>query len=398
MKKTSILFTLFIALSISFWSCQNEQMPVESTTNISTPLSKGGVRAELYLKIVSTGFTGTGWEHHLKIHMLTEPWKEKEASWNNRLDNTPWSNPLGGGTYDDNLNPTSSAIVKDEGLIKIDITDIFNTWLSGTPNYGLMIEREPLDTQTELRWMNFFSKESMDPSAERPSYIPDSIKSVAPYILISTEGDNPIKLNIVADSYLMFQYPTSPNAWDNYTVLVSSSPELKKHAVLLFDIPGNILPADNCTHTKGYWKTHAKGKKKDTTWDLLEPDGKNTEFFKSQKSYYKVLWSPPRRGNVYYLLAYEYIAAQLNQLNGAEPSEINDAFNTATKLFEVYTPKKIKRLRRNNDLRKQFLKLAKELRSYNTGEIGPGHCDDYKWHKKDKDWKKWWKKKWGKKP
>ncbi|MGD2109198.1 MAG: hypothetical protein PVI86_07380, partial [Phycisphaerae bacterium] len=132
-----------------------------------------------------------------------------------------------------------------------------------------------------------------------------------------------------------------------------------------------------CTLTQGYWKTHSEygPAPYDDTWALL-PNGADTPFFLSEQTYHEVLWTPPRRGNAYYILAHQYIAAELNALNeAAVPDDVLDAWNEATTLFETYTPNEI-RSRQNRDVRAQFLALAGLLDDYNNGLIGPGHCTE----------------------
>ncbi len=89
-----------------------------------------------------------------------------------------------------------------------------------------------------------------------------------------------------------------------------------------------------------------------------------------------MLWTAPQ-GNAYYILAHAYIAAELNQLNGASiPADVLAAFDTATTLFSTYTPADIGALRGNRAPRPQFIALAKILDDYNNGITGPGHCDE----------------------
>jgi hypothetical protein len=138
-----------------------------------------------------------------------------------------------------------------------------------------------------------------------------------------------------------------------------------------------IPPCDNggCTLSPGYWKTHSEfgPAPYDPTWGLL-PNGASTIFFLSGKTYHNVMWTPPA-GNAYYNLSFQYIATELNFLNGADPTAAQAAFNTATILFNTYTPAQIKNLKGNNPLRKQFLTLASILDAYNNGQIGPGYCN-----------------------
>lgn len=126
-----------------------------------------------------------------------------------------------------------------------------------------------------------------------------------------------------------------------------------------------------CTLTPGYWKTHSMygPAPYDDTWALL---GENTPFFLSGKTYYQVLWTPPA-GNAYYILAHQYIAAELNFLNGANSSAVQMAFNKATDLFNTYTPAQVAK---SKDLKALFTSLAYTLDQYNNGYIGPGHCSE----------------------
>jgi hypothetical protein len=89
------------------------------------------------------------------------------------------------------------------------------------------------------------------------------------------------------------------------------------------------------------------------------------------------MWTAPK-GNAYYNLAHQYIAAQLNVLDGADDSAIQDAFADATDLFNQYTPAYVASLKGKSgkELRSQFITLAGILGSYNEGLIGPGHCDE----------------------
>ena len=143
-----------------------------------------------------------------------------------------------------------------------------------------------------------------------------------------------------------------------------------------------ILACDHgCTLTQGYWKTHSEygPAPYDDAWVLL-PHGADTEFFKSGGSYFEALWKQPKGGNASYILAHQYIAAELNRLNGASmPHEIRLVFKKATTLFTVYTPGQIKALKNKRGhvaLRSKFLTYAAALDWYNRGILGPGHCDE----------------------
>jgi len=137
----------------------------------------------------------------------------------------------------------------------------------------------------------------------------------------------------------------------------------------------NVPCGGGCTLTQGYWKTHSKygPAPYDDTWAQI---GEDTTFFQSGQSYYQVLRAAPQ-GNAYYILAQQYIAASLNQLNGASiPPNVLTDFNTATSLFNQYTPAQIAALKGSSPVRKQFTALAETLDKYNNGVTGPGHCSE----------------------
>jgi hypothetical protein len=119
----------------------------------------------------------------------------------------------------------------------------------------------------------------------------------------------------------------------------------------------------------GYWKTHSKygPASYDVTWALI---GEDTPFFYSAQSWFRVINNAPRKGNLYYILAHEYIAARLNMLAGANlASEIEEALSNATLLFDnpEHTPQAIEKLRWNDQLRKEFLRLSYLLGKFNYG-------------------------------
>jgi len=142
-----------------------------------------------------------------------------------------------------------------------------------------------------------------------------------------------------------------------------------------------LVPCDDgCTLTPGYWKTHSEygPAPYDDTWAMLA-SGADTPFFLSGQSYYEVLWTPPKGGNAYYILAHAYIAAELNVLNGTSiPGDVGDAWDEATVLFGTYTPAEVAALkgRSGREMRQMWIDLAGLLDDYNNGLVGPGHCDD----------------------
>jgi hypothetical protein len=132
-----------------------------------------------------------------------------------------------------------------------------------------------------------------------------------------------------------------------------------------------------CTYAVGYWKTNSKYgpvKPRSSTWSLVGEKGEDTKFFKTSSSYIEVMNIEPK-GNAYYVLAHQYIAARLNVLQGtSSPENVNKAMKSAEDLFNKYTPADIGSLKSGDALRKEFVEAAELLSKYNSGEIGPGHC------------------------
>ncbi|MBW7466447.1 hypothetical protein ABID22_000679 [Pontibacter aydingkolensis] len=124
-----------------------------------------------------------------------------------------------------------------------------------------------------------------------------------------------------------------------------------------------------CTRTQGYWKNHApnsksnkNGKTKvDPAWGSLYDDS----FFSSGKNYMEVLNTPPK-GDAYYILAHQYIAAKLNVAAGASiPANVLTVYNNATLYFEG----------KSSPSRSTLIQWAEILDAYNNGRMGVPHCN-----------------------
>lgn len=146
-----------------------------------------------------------------------------------------------------------------------------------------------------------------------------------------------------------------------------------------------------CTLTQGYWKTHNDsfkgGAPTDDNWELITPLAELSGFFTNDGSSYpvpgpntppftwfSVFWTAPK-GNVYYNLAHQYMAAKLNILNGAvAPANVIAAIASAEDLFDSTTPATAAGLK--GAAKNTWTTLAGTLGSFNEGTIGPGHCDE----------------------
>ncbi len=150
-----------------------------------------------------------------------------------------------------------------------------------------------------------------------------------------------------------------------------------------------------CSLTQGYWKTHNDsfkgGAPTDETWNLL-PNKESSGFFTTTGSYpavvgpntppfswFDVFWTSPK-GNAYYNLAHQYMAAKLNVLNGAWGPTVTSALSQSEALFSQYTPAQIAALKNkpaDKALRQRFIDLAGILGAFNEGLTNPsGHCSE----------------------
>lgn len=126
---------------------------------------------------------------------------------------------------------------------------------------------------------------------------------------------------------------------------------------------------DTCTLTQGYWKTHSEygPAPYDDTWALL-PAGADTEFFGSGVSWYDMFWTPPK-GDACIQLAYQWLAAFLNWLNGTDTTAIAAELALAETLLDPFDECP-------NEDQQVVGDLADVLAGFNEGFIGPPHCSE----------------------
>ena len=161
---------------------------------------------------------------------------------------------------------------------------------------------------------------------------------------------------------------------DNTATLTTNdtSTEGSDHWPLVITIP---CPT-GCTLTQGYWKTHSEfgPAPEDPNWYNLPGGlGPNTVFFTSGQTWYQVFWTPPKRGNAYYILAHQYEAAVLNHLSPADaPQSVLDAIAWSETFFSNHSPSD----KLSKTVRADAIHYAGILGSYNEGTIGPGHCSE----------------------
>jgi len=145
-----------------------------------------------------------------------------------------------------------------------------------------------------------------------------------------------------------------------------------------WDVLVHIDCPQGCTLTQGYWKTHNDsfkgGAPSDDGWLNIGALKENELFFLTGKTWFEIFWTAPK-GNVYYNLAHQYMAAKLNIENGATPTPaVTQAITDAENLFNTKTIAEAGALK--GAAKNVWTSLAGTLGSFNEGLIGPGHCDE----------------------
>jgi hypothetical protein len=128
-----------------------------------------------------------------------------------------------------------------------------------------------------------------------------------------------------------------------------------------------------CLFTQGYWQNRAQnaGDASTLVWASLSGDA----FYLSGLTYAQVLQNQPR-GNAYWVLAHQDVAAEANALVGGDLSGdgMATALAASEQLLAKYTPAQIGALPKGDPLRSQFIQLAGILDQWNNGLIGTGIC------------------------
>ena len=180
-------------------------------------------------------------------------------------------------------------------------------------------------------------------------------------------------LNVVVNADTTFMatgFGTDP--LDNEITYPGDSEEQDSVTVTVEELLG-------CTLTQGYWKTHSQegpAPYDSEGWGALgdfDADGSSEE--EGEILAYNITWytafhTAPKKGNVWYQLAHQWMAAYLNIANGADsPSEVDSAIADGLTWLKANDPA-------TNPKSSQAGTWAGILADFNEGSIGPGHCTD----------------------
>lgn len=129
-----------------------------------------------------------------------------------------------------------------------------------------------------------------------------------------------------------------------------------------------------CQFTQGYWQNRAQNAGDLSTDVWLEL--RSLPFYQSGLNYQQVL-QEPSRGNAYWILAHQLVAAQSNYALGAQATlPVADALARSSQLMHQYTPEQIAAMPNASELRQEMIALARVLDDWNNALIGTGQCDE----------------------
>jgi len=125
------------------------------------------------------------------------------------------------------------------------------------------------------------------------------------------------------------------------------------------------IPCNGCALSPNYWKNNTN----DPSWQILSSQGCNMPFFSSGKTWIQILNTAPSTG-IYYALAIQYIAAQLNIFEATDPTAIESVTMTAAKdLFQNYTPAQVAALSHTSPIYIACNAGITILTNYNNGNL-----------------------------
>ena len=160
---------------------------------------------------------------------------------------------------------------------------------------------------------------------------------------------------------------TATNTATNTATKTPTVTRTPTHTPTITDTPTATPTPDHCTFTQGYWKNHSKyatNGSQSLSWPISE------DTLLCGMTWYNILLVQPK-GDHWYNLAHQWIAATLNRAQGSSaPDIIQSAMTQAEALLTANCA----------NIPDSQVTLASNLTAlldeYNTGVVGPGHCSE----------------------
>ncbi len=365
MKNAAKLLVLFLALGILTIGCQNEpnmmgspepsSMGQPGMAKLVIPAGATLVSAKLY--VYEIGAHG----HTVNVHRITADWDEMVVTWNNF-----------GSSYAPDIFGTF--VADAAGWKWVDVTTLVQGWLDGTyDDFGLLLDQ----VDEVYPRCKYYSKENTD----HPEY--------QPYLEVCYSDNGGTTCDIaedIADTYVYQNEPNSNRGWDIW--LYSgwyNDMDLEKQVLIKFDLEVDE-EEDGCSHTIGYWKTHAGfGPQADMVTQYLpiwlgdpgDPGDVKSIPVTTAAIAVDVLKMKTygTNSNGITKLYAQLLGTKLNLASGAGGSVVADAIDAADAFLTDHDWMDWENL--SEEDRDMVMGWQGMFDDYNNGDIGPGHCDDY---------------------
>ena len=135
----------------------------------------------------------------------------------------------------------------------------------------------------------------------------------------------------------------------------------------------------DCTHTQGYWKNHHSGKgqcapEPDCTWPICESTGVTAEQNTLCGLPWLTIFNTPPKGSAWFILAHQFIAAQLNlkdeRCNDDTVGAVVSVLGSSKSNLEMC----ILNADPGSDHGMDMISEANWLDAFNNGNLGPDIC------------------------
>lgn len=293
----------------------------------------------------------------INIYRITSDWNEMTVTWNNF-----------GGAF---TGPVlASFVASSYGNKSIDVTAAVQAWMDGTyPNYGFLLDQDP-------------------PNTPRAGWYSREVGGREPFLVVCYEDNGVVTCDTMiatADAYI---YQIGPDQNHGASTQLYTGWEfendLEKQSLVRFGItpPPPPPPSGGCSHTIGYWKTHAGfGPQADVVTPLLPiwlgtAGGAKSLQVTTAAMAVDVLTMKVygTNSNGITKLYGQMLGAKLSMADGADGGDIAATLAAADAFLATHNWNDWAGL--SNAAKAMVLGWQSTLDNYNNGLIGPGHCDE----------------------
>ncbi len=347
MFKLSKVLVVLAILALAIVGCQKE--PTSPLID-SKAASAIGPNATMITSATLHLFTATESSVGLNVHRVTSSWDEMVVTWNNF-----------GGAFDATI--WSSFTASSFGWVSVDVTSIAQAFADGThPNYGILLDKEGISERSE-----FVSSEA--------------VNVTHPWLEICTD-DGCDTIAITLDTYINENEPETNFGAYGLLSAVDNTTSREKQILIWFPVPEFNPPQEGCSHTIGYWKTHAGfGPQADEVtqylpiWLGTAAGAKSRLVSTAQEAVnYLSMNVYGTSSNGITKLYGQLLGAKLSIADGADGTDVAATIAAADAFLATYNYLDWAGL--SNAQKAMVNGWMSTLDEYNNGLIGPGHCDE----------------------